>query len=453
MEDALLEIGSDDAVTVDGETLDVADVLRACPTPDNGGVEVTTCARQSGWCATRVRVLRTRTLRVRDGGATAKHLNQLQRRLNPDAPRKLLVIINPAGGTGRAQKVFERDVAPVFYAAHIETDVVITTSQGDATERCRLVAAAPQVMYDGIVVVGGDGTLSEVVRGLADGASTHEVPEQRLRAIRIAHCPGGTGNACHASVASAGGDVIGSAVDVAYNVARGFSSPLGLVRYEFADNRPPFLSFLAMEWGLVADVDLGSEGFRWLGSLRTTLAAIWYILRLKRDRATLSWLPCTQPVGEGGLFAPSRLPPLGAPLPPPWRTERRDETYQLMMACNVSHVDETTPMAPHAGLDDGAMHLVYTRLRPGFLARVDLIDGFLKLDGGKHVHKRSFQSHRCRALRLEPAADDTSRTGLDGEEVVSGAIQAEVFPGALRVFCAAPLAAAQHAVAPAEGAS
>ena len=113
-----------------------------------------------------------------------------------------------------------------------------------------------------------------------------------------------------------------------------------------------------------------------------------------------------------------------------------------MMACNVSHVDETTPMAPAAGLDDGAIHLVFTRLRPGFLARVDLIDGFLKLDGGKHIHKRSFQSHRCRALRLVPAADDDSRTGLDGEAVPSGAIQAKIFPGALRVFCAAPLAAA-----------
>jgi len=110
-------------------------------------------------------------------------------------------------------------------------------------------------------------------------------------------------------------------------------------------------------------------------------------------------------------------------------------------------------MAPAAGLDDGAIHLVFTRLRPGFLARVDLIDGFLKLDGGKHIHKRSFQSHRCRALRLVPAADDDSRTGLDGEAVPSGAIQAEIFPGALRVFCAAPLAAARTAVSPPERAA
>ena len=57
------------------------------------------------------------------------------------------------------------------------------------------------------------------------------------------------------------------------------------------------------------------------------------------------------------------------------------------------------------------------------------------------------------AWRLVPAADDDSRTGLDGEAVPSGAIQAEIFPGALRVFCAAPLAAARTAVSPPERAA
>ena len=58
-----------------------------------------------------------------------------------------------------------------------------------------------------------------------------------------------------------------------------------------------------------------------------------------------------------------------------------------------------------------------------------------------------------RALRLVPAADDDSRTRLDAEAVPSGAIQAEIFPGALRVFCAAPLAAARTAVSPPERAA
>ena len=41
----------------------------------------------------------------------------------------------------------------------------------------------------------------------------------------------------------------------------------------------------------------------------------------------------------------------------------------------------------------------------------------------------------------------------DGVTVPSGAIQAEIFPGALRVFCAAPLAAARTAVSPPERAA
>ena len=134
MEEALLEIGSDDEVTVDGESLDVADVLRAQPTPDNSGVEVTTCARQSGWCATRARVLRTRTLRVRDGAATAKHLTQLSKRLSPDAPHKVLVVVNPAGGTGRAP----RDPRP-----RVKLSLYVLRSGPNLKERSRRHGSGP----------------------------------------------------------------------------------------------------------------------------------------------------------------------------------------------------------------------------------------------------------------------------------------------------------------------
>jgi len=39
---------------------------------------------------------------------------------------------------------------------------------------------------------------------------------------------------------------------------------------------------------------------------------------------------------------------------------------------------------------------------------------------------------------LTPSAGDTSRAGLDGEEVPNGAMQAEIFQGALRIFAAPP---------------
>ena len=46
--------------------------------------------------------------------------------------------------------------------------------------------------------------------------------------------------------------------------------------------------------------------------------------------------------------------------------------------------------------------------------------------------------HKCVAMRLVPAAGDQTKTGLDGEAVESGPIQAQIFSNVLSVFCAPP---------------
>ena len=99
-----------------------------------------------------------------------------------------------------------------------------------------------------------------------------------------------------------------------------------------------------------------------------------------------------------------------------------------------------TPIAPAADLDDGCISLVYTKGKASCATKLDLLDGFLKLDAGTHVKKPIFHVVKCAAFRLTPAAGDTSRAGIDGEEVPNGAMQAEIFQGVLNVFAAPPRA-------------
>lgn len=83
-------------------------------------------------------------------------------------PRRLLVIANPISGGGRG-----RSAAPALAAelarAGVTAEVHFTTRAGDATTRA---AAAAGEDWDGVVAVGGDGTVNEVLNGLQGGRKT-----------------------------------------------------------------------------------------------------------------------------------------------------------------------------------------------------------------------------------------------------------------------------------------
>ncbi|GBG63938.1 hypothetical protein CBR_g39942 [Chara braunii] len=90
---------------------------------------------------------------------------------------KVLVIVNPKSGHGKAKKVLCSHVLPVFELAGLRYSVLETSCPRHAE---RLAAAADLSMCsDGIVCVGGDGIVNEVLNGLfsrKDSAQAMEVP-------------------------------------------------------------------------------------------------------------------------------------------------------------------------------------------------------------------------------------------------------------------------------------
>jgi len=90
--------------------------------------------------------------------------------------RRALVIVNPIAGYGAGQRVFER-VERGLRRRGISSQAAVTRHAGDA----RRAAAAQAADHDVVVVVGGDGTLNEVINGLEADRP-------------VAVCPLGTGN-------------------------------------------------------------------------------------------------------------------------------------------------------------------------------------------------------------------------------------------------------------------
>ncbi len=93
---------------------------------------------------------------------------------------RLLAIVNPAAGRGRAARAWPR-LAAALAAAGVDCEVATTRAAGEASE---LAAAAHARGPRPVLAVGGDGTLFEVLNGLmrAPGRAT------------LAVAPYGTGN-------------------------------------------------------------------------------------------------------------------------------------------------------------------------------------------------------------------------------------------------------------------
>jgi diacylglycerol kinase (ATP) len=98
--------------------------------------------------------------------------------------RNALLIHNPNagnGGTGRRRTL--EAARHIFAAGGIETELAETTGPGHATEIALRAAAEGRGL---VIACGGDGTLNEVINGLAAHHNGHRVP--------LALLPGGTAN-------------------------------------------------------------------------------------------------------------------------------------------------------------------------------------------------------------------------------------------------------------------
>jgi diacylglycerol kinase (ATP) len=95
-----------------------------------------------------------------------------------------LLIHNPnAGNGGHARRRLLDEARRVLAAAGIHADLVETKGPGDATEIANRASLEGRQL---VIACGGDGTLNEVVNGLAGQQNGHRVP--------LALLPGGTAN-------------------------------------------------------------------------------------------------------------------------------------------------------------------------------------------------------------------------------------------------------------------
>ena len=83
------------------------------------------------------------------------------------------IIANPNSGVKKTTSILKKMVKPRFNASKINFDTQITEYPGHAT---KIVTQIDLSEYDAIIVLGGDGTVHEVVNGILKNKSNNIPP-------------------------------------------------------------------------------------------------------------------------------------------------------------------------------------------------------------------------------------------------------------------------------------
>lgn len=293
--------------------------------------------------------------------------------------KRFVVLVNPRGGTRRGLAIVD-EVRPVFTAAGAELDVQHTDAPGHATALARTLDLAP---YDGLCVVGGDGTIHEVVNGLLQRSEPAAVP--------LGLIPGGTGNSVVLHLGYT------APREAARRILAGQTQAVDVARLTMGAQTVACLNIIG--WGGVVDINRTAERMRWLGRPRYTLAALWHILFPRRRRARLVL-----------------------------DDEASEDEFLFVVGCNTQFTGRGMRLAPRADWGDGKIDVIVVR-RASFGQMLRL---FRRVFDGSHVTLDCVEYYQVRSFRIDsPTAD---LLNLDGELKGHAPAAVEMLPAALRVF-------------------
>ncbi|XP_059623397.1 sphingosine kinase 2 isoform X3 [Cornus florida] len=340
--------------------------------------------------------------------------------------------MNPFGGKKSASKIFLDDVKPLFEDANVEFTVQETKYQLYAKEVAKTLDISK---YDGIVCVSGDGILVEVVNGLLE----REDWESAIR-MPLGVVPAGTGNGMVKSILDSVGDPC-TASNATLAIIRGHRRSLDVATILQGETR--FFSVLMLAWGLVADIDIESEKYRWMGSARLDVYALQRIFHLRKYDGRISFVPAPgfeaygepscqkgESRGEVSICNPSQgenidVQKCGYCGPNvdveslSWR--KLDGPFVSIWLHNVPWGAEDTLAAPDAKFSDGYLDLVMIRN----CSKLSLLTLMTDLNNGGHVKSPHVLYLKVKAFVLEPGprTGDPTKEGIidaDGEVLARG---------------------------------
>lgn len=293
---------------------------------------------------------------------------------------KFMLIVNPFSGKKQGLKILEK-IQPYFLRSDIEIEVIKT----GYSRHAEIIAKEFDITkYNGLVIIGGDGTFHEVINGILNRGDQKKIP--------IGIIPAGSGNSFMQDL-----DLV-DPVKAVQLIISNQTRLIDVMRLQMGDEIRYGINLIG--WGMVTDVGLTAENIRWIGPIRYTLAALFQILFKRSKKAILEI-----------------------------QNKIINTKFMFIIGCNSIHVGKGMKMAPKAHIDDGLIDVVVV---DDEISRMRLLSVLPKLYKGTHIFEpevKYYQSDKFSIL-----TEQIDIVNIDGEIIGNTPIKVDVIPQTIEIF-------------------
>lgn len=293
---------------------------------------------------------------------------------------KHLLIYNPWAGHGYAGKILPQ-IEAYLHDLDFQYDLLLTQHHGHGVD---LTKDADFSMYRGVIAVGGDGTLFEVINGYYANTSTTKPP--------IGIIPVGTGNAFVRDMNLHHHDWK-PAIDI---IKAGDTRKCDVGHFTTEGQSWYYLNILGL--GIVADIGATALKLKVFGNVSYTLGSLYHILKLKPYHIKLEV--------DGQIL----------------------ERENVFVEISNTRYTANFLMAPAAKTDDGLLDV--TILGPK--GRIGLMRSFPKIVTGEHIHMKEVETFQASHIQVETSIPKILTP--DGELMGSTPLEVNCLKQAIDVY-------------------
>jgi diacylglycerol kinase (ATP) len=191
----------------------------------------------------------------------------------------ILTVINPVSGNNKSIQIWEKIILPrLLEVIDKEDDFHTFISNFEGHEK--MIPTIYKIEdYDFVIVIGGDGTLSNIIKGIMKSPYKNKIFQ-----VPFVLVPAGSGNGFATSLCI---NSIYDSVkimeklylnksDSNYSSSLVSSVPIWNIKFDKSGYSMP--AFLNLTWSTIADIDLNTENNRWMGKYRFYYGILKYLL-------------------------------------------------------------------------------------------------------------------------------------------------------------------------------